>query len=91
MLGAENLNPSITYQWTKNSGSGQIHAVGTNSNTLSFTPFQLCDAANYSCTVTIVSGYLTAGITAMASQSVMVQSKLQKWHNTKSMHTLMLL
>ena len=52
--------------------------VGTNSSTLSFAPIQLSDAANYSCMVTIVSGYLTSGITAMVSQSVMVQSKLQK-------------
>ena len=90
MLGAVNLRPSITYQWIKNSSSGQIH-VGKNSSTLSFNPIRLSDAANYSCMVTIASGYLTSGITAMASQSVMVQSKLQKWHNTQSMHTLMLL
>ena len=77
VLGAENLSPSITYQWTKNS-NGQIQ-VGTNSNTLSFTPVRLSDAANYSCTVAITLSYLSAGmITAMASQSVRIQSRFQE-------------
>ena len=71
ILGAENLNPSVTYRWTKNSGGHQIQ-VGTNSSTLSFTPIQLSDANNYSCTITITSDYLTTSITAMASQSIRI-------------------
>ena len=70
VFGAENLHPTITYQWMKN--GGQI--VGTNFSTLSFTPVRLSDAANYSCMVTIVSSYLTASVTAVASQSVRIQS-----------------
>ena len=38
--GAENLNPTTIYRWTRNSGSGQTQ-VGANSNTLSFTPLRL--------------------------------------------------
>ena len=75
-LGAENLNPSVIYRWTKNSDRGQIQ-VGSNSSTLSFNPAHLSDAASYSCTVTIASGYLTSGVhvTAMMSQSVRIQGR----------------
>ena len=50
VTGAENLNPTTTYRWTRNSGSGQTQ-VGANSNTLSFTPLRLADAASYVCGV----------------------------------------
>ena len=73
VLGAENLNPSIIYRWTKNNGS-QIQA-GTDTSTLSFTTIQLPDAANYSCIADVSSDYLTGSITAVASHSVIVQSK----------------
>ena len=59
--GAENLNPTITYRWIKNSGT----QVGTNSSNLSFTPLRLSDAANYVCEVTISSSYLTGDIVTM--------------------------
>ena len=65
VFGAENLNPTISYQWMKNSGSGQT-PVGTNSSILSsLTPLQLSDAASYICEVTIVSMYLTGDIIVM--------------------------
>ena len=61
--GAENLNPTTTYRWTKSSDSSQIE-VGTSS-ILSFTPLRLSDAASYVCEVTISSSYLTGDIIAM--------------------------
>ena len=75
--GADNLNPTTTYRWTKNSGSGQTQ-VGTNSSTLSFTLLRLSDAASYVCEVTISSSYLTGDITAMNvdPQDVRIQSEL---------------
>ena len=72
VLGAENLNPTITYQWTKNNIQMQIKS---NSETLSFTPLRLSDAANYACTVTIASSYLTGDISVMNFQEVTVQSE----------------
>ena len=74
--GAENLNPTTTYRWTRNSGSGQTQ-VGANSNTLSFTPLRLADAASYACEVTISSSYLTGDIVAMAinPQDIRIQSE----------------
>ena len=45
VFGAENLNPTIIYRWTKISDSGQTQ-LGTNSSILSFTPLQLTDAAS---------------------------------------------
>ena len=73
--GAENLNPTTTYRWTKNSGSGQTQ-IGANSNTLSFTPLRLTDAASYVCEVTISSSYLTSDITAVSSFGVRIQCEL---------------
>ena len=72
VLGAENLNPAITYRWIKNNSS----LVGTNSNTLFFTPLRLTDAATYVCEVIISSNYLTDIIAMNAtSQDVRIQSE----------------
>ena len=73
VFGAEKLHPFMTYKWMKNTSGSQV-PVGANSSALSFSPVRLSDAANYSCMVTIASSYLTASITAMASQSVIIQS-----------------
>ena len=74
--GAENLNPTISYRWTKNSGSGQTQ-VGTNSNILSFTPTQLSDAASYVCEVTIASNHLTGDVVYVNPYNVSIQSEYQ--------------
>jgi hypothetical protein len=65
---------SITYQWMRN---GDSYQVGTGSNTLSFNPVRLLDAANYSCLITIASSYLTGNVSAMTSLVVKIQSKLK--------------
>ena len=74
--GAENLNPTITYQWTKDSGSGQAQ-VGVSSSTLSFTPLRLSDAASYVCEVTISSSSFSRDIVAMSANTfdVRIQSE----------------
>ena len=86
--GAENLNPTITYRWTKNSGSGQVQ-VGTSSSTLSFTPLQLSDAASYVCGVTVSSSYLTGDITAMGSLNISIQCELNITGNINAVQTLL--
>ena len=73
--GAENLNPGITYRWTKNNGISQTQ-VGADSNTLSFTPLRLADAASYVCGGTVSSSYLASDITAMNSFDVRIQCEL---------------
>ena len=75
-IGADNLNPTTTYRWTKNSGSGQTQ-VGASSDILSFTPLRLADAASYVCEVTISSNYLTDDIVAMNinPQDIRIQSE----------------
>ena len=70
MFGAENLNPSVNYQWIKITRSGQTQ-VGTHS-ILSLPPVRLSDACNYSCAITIASGYLASNITTIASHSVRI-------------------
>ena len=63
----ENFNPIIAYQWTKNNGT-EIQ-VGTNSNTLSFSPLRLTDVGRYTCEVTISSLFLNSDITMPSSDS----------------------
>ena len=62
--GAENLYPTITYRWIKNSSTRSLQ-VGTNSSTLFFTSLQLIDTAGYICEVTISSNYLLGDIIAV--------------------------
>ena len=71
--GAENLNPTITYRWTKNSGGGQTQ-LGASSSILSFTP--LPNAASYVCGVTVHSSYLASDIIAMNSLDIRLQCEL---------------
>ncbi len=47
--GAENLDPIITYRWTKNNGTQAYYVVGKNSNILSFSSLRLSDAGKYFC------------------------------------------
>ena len=78
VLGAENLNPIITYRWTKN-GDMLQSIIGTNFNILSLiAPIRVSDAGtNYSCFITIASSYLTGNITAMTSHTVRIQSEFK--------------
>lgn len=62
--GAENLYPTITYRWIKNSSTRSLQ-VGTNSSTLFFTSLRLTDTAGYICEVTISSNYLLGDIIAV--------------------------
>ena len=53
--GAENLNSTITYQWTRNNETGN-----NNSKSLSFAPVRISDAGtSYFCSATVVSNYLS--------------------------------
>ena len=87
VTGAENLSPTITYQWTRDIGTTQTQ-VETNSNTLSFSPLSLSDAGRYTCDVTVSSPYLNSDIMAASvpgnSPSVTFQSKLIAYAYTSS-------
>ena len=72
--GADNLNPMITYQWTRNDGR-TLTQVGTNSNVLSFSSVRLSDAGEYTCTTTIASALLNNDITVSAAHRMMIQSE----------------
>ena len=58
--GAESLNPTITYQWTKNNDT----VTHTNSKTLLFSTLRVSDAGDYVCKVNVSSGYLIQPIDA---------------------------
>ena len=75
--GAENLNSSITYQWTKNNGAQTQMVTGTNSKTLTFSRLLPSDTGLYSCNVTIHSAYVSSVLHASKSFEVTVISKFQ--------------
>ena len=74
--GAENLNPSTTYQWTKNNDTQIEIKVGAIPQVLSFSPLRLFDAGQYTCQATVSSLYLNSSITVMDSQDVTLQSEI---------------
>ncbi len=57
VTGAESLNPTITYEWTRGGTS-----VGSDS-ILIFNPLTLSSSGQYVCTVTVTSDLLTTTLT----------------------------
>ena len=78
VTGDENLNPTRTYQWTRDNGN-TLTQIETNSNTLSFSPLSLSNAGRYTCSVTVSSPYLNGNVLVSSSNSedVMLESKLE--------------
>lgn len=68
--GADNLNPSITYQWTKDNGTRTQIPVGHIPSVLSLSPLRLFDAGQYTCQATVRSQYLSRDIMLMESWDV---------------------
>ena len=54
--GAENLSPTITYNWIKDNGTRIL--VDSHRSVLSFPSLRLSDAGQYSCQVIVDSPYL---------------------------------
>ena len=73
--GAENLNPSITYQWTKNMNGTQTQIQVGADNILSFSPLRLSDAGWYTCQATVSSPYFNNNITMIDTEDVALQSE----------------
>ena len=70
--GAENLNPTITYQWTQNNDT----VTHMNSETLPFSTLRVTDAGDYVCQLNVNSGYLIQAIGASSNPfSVEFESK----------------
>ena len=55
VTGAESINHTIHYQWMK-SLNATYSQVLIDSNELSFSPFRLSDAGNYTCQIYIYGG-----------------------------------
>ena len=72
---SHNLNPSITYLWTKDNGTQM--QVGT-IKTLSFSTLKLSDAGQYICLVTASASYLSNNITSSESLNIRFQSESVK-------------
>ena len=72
ITGAESINSSITYQWTKNAGTQIQVPMGADPKVLSFSPLRLSDAGWYTCQATVHSPYLINVITKMDYQNVKI-------------------
>ena len=78
ILGADNLNSTLTYKWTKNNGS-KILFIPTTSNTLAFSPVNVSDAGNCNCEFTISSRYLVESrVVVNDSRHLQVKGKTLK-------------
>ena len=72
VTGADQLNPTITYQWFKDN----TVVSGETQSTLSFSSLSLSDAGQYRCDVTVSSTLLSQPITKMSNtQDLILQSK----------------
>ena len=71
--GADNLSPTITYQWARDGET----VPDSNSRTLGLSPIQLSNAGNYSCRATISSALLNNDITTTSdnNQNLTIQSE----------------
>ena len=74
---SENLNPSVTYQWTKKNSIQMGQLVFGNSSSLSFSRLQPSDAGQYSCNVAVLSAYLSSVVYASKSFEVTIISMFQ--------------
>ena len=66
VTGADRLNPTITYQWSKGTTF-----VSTQS-TLSFSSLRLSDAGKYQCFVTVISTLLSQTITVLSNTQIII-------------------
>ena len=73
--GAENLSPSITYQWIKNNGTQTQVYNGYDPIHISFSPLRPYDAGQYTCQATVSSPYLKSDISVTDSLNVTFQSE----------------
>ena len=71
--GADNLSPTITYQWTRDGET----VPDSNSRTLDLSPLQLSHAGNYTCHATISSALLNNDIkiTSDNNQNLTIQGE----------------
>ena len=74
VFGADNLNPTITYQWTRNGET----VPDVSSGTLNLSPLTLTSSGEYTCNVTVSSTLLESDIqaSALAPKRVKIQSEL---------------
>ena len=83
IIGANNLNPDITYHWIKNNGIDSETQIGNNSNTLFFHLLRYSDAGLYGCQVDIESTYLNGPISFNSSRNISIHGKLDHTQRIK--------
>ena len=81
VIGGENLNPFITYQWTKNNGTETQIQDGSNPRTISFDHLRVSDAGRYTCQARISSASLSNEFTWSTFHEVTILSEFS-YHGT---------
>ena len=76
--GADDLDLSINYQWTKNSGGQDLLQLTEMSFNLSFSALKLSDAGQYNCQVTVHSDHLNENIVINTSYNLSLECKTLK-------------
>ena len=71
LSGGASLQPTLSYQWTREGGS-----LMTNTATLNFDTLYLSDAGQYSCQVILTSSQLEGEHTVAAHYTIEFRSKL---------------
>jgi hypothetical protein len=78
--GTDKLDPTITYRWTKNSGTNVEEITVGDSETQSLTfydPLRLSDAGQYICQVNVSSPFLNQNIIVEGTLDIRLESELQ--------------
>ena len=79
--GADNLNLSIHYQWTKNNGDRDLLQPTETPFNLFFSALKLSDAGQYNCQVTAHSVCLGENIVINSSYSLSLECKTLKYRH----------
>ena len=72
LTGGASLQPTLSYQWTRDGGS-----LMTSTATLNFDTLNLSDAGIYSCQVILTSSQLEGGHTVAAHYTIKFMGKLK--------------
>ncbi len=77
LSGGASLQPTLSYQWTREGGS-----LMTSTATLNFDTLYLSDAGQYSCQVILTSSQLEGEHTVAAHYTIKFRSKLENLYNS---------
>ena len=73
--GADNLHPTISYQWIKSSDTQTPVVIGANKVLTFSQPLNLCDTGLYTCQVVITSSLLNTAVSNSLNVTLQLQGE----------------